>query len=146
MTIYSVLLAVHLIGLALAIGASTLKLVFLFRCNSDYGFVPVFLKVIRQVTKVIISGLVLITLSGIGWLFMGYSFTLLLIIKVVLVGLIWILGPIIDNVIEPKYKKAAPLPGETASTDFVKFQKQFMAMEITATGLFYVILIIGVLI
>ena len=145
MTIYNILLVAHLVGLAMATGASTVKLIFLFKCNSDHSFVPVFLKVIRQVTKVIISGLILITLSGIGWLFMGYGFTPLLIIKVVLVGLIWVMGPVIDNVIEPKYKHAAPIHGETASSDFAKIQKQFMAMEITATGLFYVILIMGVL-
>lgn len=128
MTFYTILLAVHLVGLAMGVGASTVKLVFLFKCNSDYNFVSVFLKIIRPVTKVIISGLILLTLSGIVWLFKGYSFTPLLIIKVILVGLIWILGPVIDNVIEPKYIKSAPLPGETASADFVQFQKQFLAM------------------
>lgn len=145
MTLYTILLTIHLVGLAMGIGASTVKLVFLFKCNSDYNFVSVFLKVIRPITKVIISGLIFLTVSGIVWLFKGYSFTPLLIIKMILVGLIWILGPIIDNVIEPKYIKAAPLPGENASSDFVQFQKQFLAMEITATGVFYVILIMGVL-
>jgi len=145
MTLSTILLFVHLIGLALGVGASTVKLVLLFKCKSDHDFVSVFLKVIRPVTKVIITGLILVTISGVCWIFYGYSFTPLLIVKVTLVGLIWILGPIIDNVIEPKYKKAAPLPGETGSYDFVRFQKMFLLLEMTATGLFYVILLIGVL-
>ena len=48
MTIYSILLAVHLVGLALATGASVVKLVLPFRCNTDAGFVPVLHSVIRR--------------------------------------------------------------------------------------------------
>jgi hypothetical protein len=135
----------HLIGLSLAVGSATVKLVLLFKCNSDYEFVPIFVRISKSVTKIIILGLILITLSGIGWLIAGYSFTPMLIFKVVLVGLVWILGPIIDNSIEPKFIKLAPKPAEGPSPAFVSIQKQYLVFESIATGLFYVITIIGVL-
>lgn len=135
----------HLIGLSLAVGSATVKLVLLFKCYSDSEFVSIFVRISKPVTKIIISGLILITLSGIGWLIAGYSFTPLLIVKVVLVGLVWILGPIIDNGIEPKFIKWAPKPDESPSPAFVRIQKQYLALETIATGLFYVITIIGVL-
>ena len=136
----------HLLGLSLALGASTVKLIILFRCKSDFGYVSVFIRISRHVTKVIITGLILLTLSGIGWLFAGYSFMPVIIVKVVLVGIVWILGPIIDNVIEPKYIKLASESSDAPTISFTGIQNKYLAMEITATGLFYVITILGVLI
>lgn len=143
---FSTLLGIfHLIGLSLAVGSATVKLVLLFKCNSDYEFVSIFVRISRPVTKIIISGLILITLTGIGWLIAGYSFTPMLIVKIVLVGLVWILGPIIDNGIEPKFIKLAPKPPESPSPGFVSILKQYLAFETIATGLFYVITVMGVL-
>jgi hypothetical protein len=138
----SVLLLVHLIGLVLAVGSATVKLVLLLKCNADYAFVPVYLKVARPITRLLILGLVLLTLSGIGWLLIGYPFTSLLVVKIILVGAIWVLGPIIDNVVEPKFMKLAPALGEPASTAFIRAQKQYLTLEIVATLLFYVIIVI----
>lgn len=135
----------HIVGIALGVGAATVKLVLLFKSKCDQSFIPAFLKVIRPVTRIIILGLVILTLSGIGWLIMGYTFTPLLISKIVLVALTWVLGPIIDNVAEPKFVKLAPGPEENASQEFVRAHKQFLALELTATLLFYASLIMGVL-
>jgi len=51
-------------------------------------------------THLIIAGLILLTLSGIGWLILGYGFSAQLIAKIILVVVIWALGPVIDKVIE----------------------------------------------
>ena len=142
----SFLTFVHLIGLAIAIGAATVKLTLLIKCRSNSDFISVFIKASKPITKLIITGLVLLTLSGIGWLLMGYSFTTLLIIKLVFVGAIWILGPVIDNVIEPKFLKLAPASGQQTSSEFSSALNKYIGMEIIATGLFYVIIIIWVLI
>lgn len=136
---------VHVFGLALGVGAATVKVVLLFKCKSNYDFISTFLKVVKPVTMIIILGQVLLTLSGIGWLIAGYSFTVLIIIKIILLGLLWVVGPLIDNVFSPKFQKSAPAPGESASLSFVKSQKQLLVMEILATGLFYVMMILGVL-
>ena len=136
---------VHLIGLIVAVGSATVKTVLLLKSNSDHEFVNTFNKVAGIITKLIISGLILITLSGIGWIILGYSLTPVLIIKIILVAVVWVLGPVIDNVITPKFEKFAPLPGEEASGDFIQIKRQYIFLEITATGLFYVITILGIL-
>jgi hypothetical protein len=140
-SVSSVLAVVHLIGLALGAGAATVKLVLLLRCSADRSFVPVYLEVARLITRQIIVGMGLLTLSGIGWLFLGYRLSPLLIVKLVLVGAIWVMGPFIDNVVEPRFRKLAPAPGEEASPAFVQARKQYAAVEAIATGLFYVIIV-----
>ena len=142
----SLLTFVHLVGLALAVGAATAKLLLLIKCRSNSELVQVFIKVSKPITHLIIIGLILLTLSGIGWLLMGYSFTTLLIIKLVFVAAIWVLGPVIDNVIEPKFLKLAPAGGQQASSEFSSALNKYLGMEIIATGFFYIIIIIWVLI
>jgi hypothetical protein len=142
----SLLTFLHLVGLALAVGAATVKLLLLIKCRSNSDLVLAFIKVAKPITKLIIAGLILLTLSGVGWLLMGYSFTTLLIIKLILVAIIWILGPVIDNVIEPKFLNLAPVSGQQASTEFAAALNKYFGIEIIATGFFYVIIIIWVLI
>lgn len=134
----------HLIGLALGVGAATAKLVLLLKCNADATFVPVFIKVARLITRQIILGIVLLTLSGIGWLLIGYPLTALLIVKVGLVTAIWVLGPIIDNVVQPRFQRLAPAPGEPPSPAFMHVQRQYLMLEVTATLLFYIVIVIWV--
>ncbi len=141
----SILSLTHLVGLALGVGSATVKLVLLIKCKRDFALVPVYLKVARSITKQIILGLALLTLSGIGWLLLGYPFTLQLGIKIVLVVVIWVLGPVIDNVVEPKFQRLAPEHGETASSEFIRIQKKYLALEVVATGFFYLIIGIWVL-
>ena len=127
------------------IHAATAKLALLLKCNADQAFVPVYLAVTRPLTKLIILGLALLTLSAIGWLLVGYDFSLLLIVKLVMVGTIWMLGPIIDNVVEPKFRNLAPHHGEQGSSAFLQIQKRYLVLEAIATGLFYVIIVVWML-
>ena len=140
----SLLTLLHLVGLALAVGAATVKVVLLLKSRADHAFVPIYLKVARPITRLIIGGLVLLTLSGVGWLLLGYPFTTLLIVKLIMVATVWVLGPVIDNVAEPRFKKLAPAPGEPASVDFVRAERQYLVLELAATLLFYVIILIWV--
>lgn len=140
----SLLSLAHLIGLALAVGAATVKFALLLRCSADNAFVPVYLGVARPITRQIILGLLLLTLSGIGWLLLGYKLKSLLVVKLILVAAIWILGPVIDNVVEPRFRKLAPAPGEPPSHAFRRIQKQYLALEAVATGLFYVVILIWI--
>jgi len=141
----SILTLTHLIGLALAVGSATAKLTLLLRCQADHAFVPVYVAVARPITRLIILGLALLTLSGLGWLLVGYPVTPLLVVKLVLVGAIWVLGPIIDNVVEPKFRQLAPTPGESASPAFIRITRRYLTLEAVATGLFYVIVAMWVL-
>ena len=144
-SLWSLLSLAHLLGLALAVGSATVKLVLLIKCRSDPTFVRVYISVARPITRLIISGLVLLTLSGLGWLLLGYPFTALLVVKLLLVGAIWVIGPIIDNVVEPEFRQLAPASGEPGSPAFARISRRYLAMEASATLLFYVIVIIWVL-
>ncbi|HSG80954.1 MAG TPA: hypothetical protein VLC48_01785 [Gemmatimonadota bacterium] len=142
----SLLSLAHLIGLALGVGCATAKLTLLVRCKADHAFVPTYIAVARPITRLIILGLALLTLSGIGWLLVGYPLTPLLLVKLVLVGSIWVLGPVIDNVVEPKFLQLAPGPGESPSPAFIRAQQYYLRLEVIATGLFYVIVALWVLV
>ena len=142
----SLLSLAHLIGLALGVGCATAKLTLLLRARADHAFVPTYIAVARLVTRLIILGLALLTLSGVGWLLVGYQLTPLLVGKIALVGAIWVLGPIIDNVVEPKFRKLAPRLGESASPAFIRIQQRYLLLEVIATGLFYVIVVMWVLV
>jgi hypothetical protein len=71
---------------------------------------------------------------------------LLVTLKLILVVAIWVLGPVIDSVVELKFRKLAPASGETASPEFIRILKQYLTLEVMATGLFYVIIIMWVLV
>lgn len=142
----SLLSLAHLIGLALGLGCATAKLMLLVKCRADHAFVPTYIAVARYVTRLIILGLVLLTLSGVGWLLVGYPLTPVLVVKLVLVGAIWVLGPVIDNVAEPRFRRLAPGSGESPSPAFTRIGRQYLLLEILATGLFYVVVGMWVLV
>ena len=141
----AVLKVVHLLGVALGIGSATAKLTLLLRCRADPAFVAVFLKVTKLLTRQILLGLALLVVSGIGWILMGYPFTPLLITKLVLVGAMFVMGPIIDNVVEPRFKELAPAIGEAPSPEFLRAQSRYLGLEVAATALFYVIVVMWVM-
>lgn len=134
----------HLIGLALGAGAATVKLFLLLKCRSDKSFLKVYFQVARAITRLIIAGMILLTLSGIGFLVVGLPFTPRLAVKVVFVAALWALGPIIDNVFEPKFATLAPEPGAPASPAFITAQQRYVAIEVLATSLFYLIIVIWI--
>ena len=141
----ALLTVVHLVGLALAMGSATVKLTLLLRCGADGDLVAVFIKIARPVTRLIILGMVLLTLSGVGWLLVAYDFTWLLGVKLALFGAVWVLGPVIDNVAEPKFRKLAPAAGTPASPEFMRARQYYLALEIAATFLFYAIVVLWVM-
>lgn len=141
----SLLSAAHLIGLALGVGAATAKLALLLRCRRDHGLVRGYLEVVRPLTRQVVLGMVLLTLSGLGWLWLGYPFTPRLGVKLVLVAAILVAGPIIDNVVEPRFRKLAPGPGKPASPAFLQAQARYLGVEVLATLLFYAIIALWVL-
>ena len=134
----------HLVGLALGLGAATVKIVLMLISRSDPAFVPIYLRVAKPITRQIVLGIIILALSGVGWLLIGYEFSALLIVKIILVAGMFVLGPIIDNVVEPTFRKLAPPPEEAPSPEFRKVQKQLLSLEVAATVLFYVIFALGV--
>jgi len=144
-SLQSLLTLAHLVGLALGIGCATAKLTLISRCKTDPAFLPAFVAATRPITRLIILGLILLTLSGVGWLLLGYPLSPLLVVKLALVAVIWVLGPVIDKVVEPDFLKQLPGPGELASPSFIRIQDRYLLLEVIATGLFYVILVMWIL-
>jgi hypothetical protein len=135
----SLLKVAHLVGFALALGCGTVKLVLLMRTIADRDFVPTFLRVSKPVTRVLVLGLVFLAVSGLGSILLGYPITVLLVTKLALVAAIFVLGPVIDKAVEPKYRKLVPTPGEPSSPEFLQLQRRFVVLEFTANLLFYAI-------
>ena len=125
-------------------GAATAKLLLLIKSKADHTFIPVYIKVAKPLTRQIAVGLILLTVSGIAWLLLGYAVTRQLIVKIILVAAIWMLGPVIDKVIEPKFHRLVPGPGEAGSAAFRRSQTQYLTLEVIATLLFYVIIVLWV--
>ena len=144
-SLHAVLTVVHLLGLALGLGSATAKLTLLLRSRADHEFVAVFLKVTKLLTRQIVLGLILLVVSGIGWILIGYPLTPLLITKLLLVGSMFVMGPIIDHVIEPKFKALAPEMGEAPSPEFMRTQTWYLALETAATAMFYGIVVMWVM-
>lgn len=144
-SLYTVILIVHLVGLSLGVGSATVKNILLLKCNSNYEFITTYGQVVRTLTKTIIAGLILLTVTGISWFFLGYTLHTYIIIKMVLVLSIWVLGPIIDNIYEPRFFKAAPVEGASPTRNFIRAKNQYMTVDFLATAIFYVIIIMWVL-
>ena len=104
-----------------------------------------FIEFVGFIVRIIITGLIFLTLSGIVWLILGASWNTTLIIKIILVVILWTLGPYIDNVVEPKFRKLSPLPGQQALPEFIQIQKKYLLIEGVATILFYIITFMGVM-
>jgi hypothetical protein len=136
---------VHLLGVGLALGSATTKLTLLLKSKADHGFVPTYVAVTKPITRLILTGTALLVVSGIGWLLMGYPLNDLLIIKLVLVGIIIVLGTTLDKFVEPKFLKSAPNPGQLPSPEFIQIQNRYVLVETTATGLYYVIVVMWLL-
>ena len=135
---------IHLLGLAMAVGVGAVKVLLLIKCYKDHSLLQAYFRLVKPMTGMLIAGFILLTLTGIAWIVMGYPFTLLLGVKVALVVLVWIIGPYIDNVVEPVLVKLAPQPGEKASAEFLAVQKKHLILETVAEGLFILIIIIWV--
>jgi hypothetical protein len=140
----TLLLPVHLLGLALGVGGATVKLALVLRSRSEPGFVPVLLAVRRPITRFIIAGLALATLSGIAWLVQGYPWSPRLVAKVAVVAALWVLGPVIDNVVEPRLVRAAPAAGAAPGVEFLAAQRTYLVFEVGATLLMYAAFGLGV--
>jgi hypothetical protein len=141
---WSILLFVHLVGVSLSVGAATVKLFLLLKSRYDYSFIHSYIQVAKPVTLVILTGLILLILSGIGWLLLGYPLTNVLILKLLMVGFSIVCGSLLGKVVEPKFDKLLPSVGLEATVEFTAVQKQYITFEFAATGTFYAIIILWV--
>lgn len=137
---------VHLVGLALALGAAGVKVSLLLACRRDPGLAPEYVRLARPITRLIVAGMMLLTVSGVAWLVLGRPFTPLLVAKIALAAGVWVIGPIIDNVVEPAFVRLAPAVGAAATPAFARAQGRHLALELLATGLLAAVTVLGVIV
>lgn len=113
-TAWLMLKLLHLPGMALMIGAEAVKITLLAAARSNAALSPVYLRVAKPVTRLIVLGLALAILSGIGWIALGRPFTPVLA-KLVLVVALGASGAFIDKVVEPRFARLAAEAGTAAS-------------------------------
>jgi hypothetical protein len=142
-SLWKVVTFIHLSGLVLGVGAATVKIGLVLAANADRTHVPAYVRVSKLITRFIVLGLVLLTVSGIALLVMGATFTQLLVVKLIAVVAVWSIGPFIDNVVEPKLDLLAPVPGEEPTPEFLAVQKQHLRLEVTALLLFFLATVMG---
>lgn len=135
----------HFVGLGLALGAATTKLVLLGRARADRAVLAAFLAVAPAITRLILLGTGLLVVSGIIWLLAGYPLGGLLIAKVILVAIAFVVGGAMARLIEPRFFQLAPKPADSISPEFSRVYRQYLAAEGLATGLYYFIVIVWVL-
>lgn len=135
----------HFLGVGLALGSATTKLMLLLKARADHAFVPTYVAVAKPITRLILIGTALLVLSGILWLLIGYPLSSLLVVKIILVVMVFVVGGSMDKLIEPKYYELAPKPSDPVLPEFIRIQKLYQVAEAMATGLYYVIVVMWVL-
>jgi len=136
----TVLGVVHVTGLALGMGAATVKFGAVAR-SRDPRIARAFLELSPSMTRPIVLGMVLLTLSGIGWMILGYPMSRELGLKFAPVAALWVLGPWIDKQVEPRFAGAVAAAGDSLSPAFTAAHRRFLLIEGVATGLFYLIVL-----
>src|SRR5574342_237524 len=125
----------HLLGMALMLGAAASKIALLAASLRDPAFSPAYPRVARTLTRLLVSGLVLATLSGAAWLVLGRPVTPALWAKLGLAAALWGVGPVIDKVVEPHFARLAVDPALASSPEAVRRGRQYLAVEALATAL-----------
>jgi len=56
-----------------------------------------------------------------------------------------VIGPVIDKVIEPRFRRLSEASGEGASTELLRVRGRLLVLEIVATGLLFFVVILWTL-
>ncbi len=144
-TTWLALRLLHLLGMALTVGAAAVKATLLVETSFDAAFAAIYLRVARPVTRLILLGMALAVLSGIGWIALGRPFTPALLVKVVLVAALVGVGAVIDKVVEPRFARLAGDARTAASAEAARIGRQYLAAELAATAPIFAIAALGAL-
>ncbi len=135
---------IHLFGLAFGVGAVTVNLILMMRSRSNKDFAPVFMRASKPIAMLVFLGLILLTLSGIGFAALGYLEKQLLLAKHILVAVLWVNGLFVMFSLSPKLIKLAPKPGQPLKQEFLSIQRQVQVMGTLGIILWYTITVMGV--
>jgi hypothetical protein len=143
--VWSIIGLIHNLGLAFGVGGATANLALMMKSRSDKEFTPVFMKASEPIAKLTFLGLILLTLSGIGFFVLGYPEKQLLLLKHILVAVLWVSGLLMMFVYQPRLGRLAPKPGQPPTTEFFSVQKIVQALGMILLILWYAITIMSTL-
>lgn len=134
---------VHLIGLAFGVGGVTANAILMIKTRSNKEFTPIIMKAVVLIGKLVFFGLVLLTVSGIGFLYLGYPLARLTV-KLFLVGALWIEGPLV-HYFTSRLAKLVPNPSQPASPEFLSIKRKTQVIGMIGVILWYMTTALGVL-
>jgi hypothetical protein len=168
----SVFIFIHIVGLAFGLGGVTVNFALMIKARFDKELASIIPRVSKTIGPLIFLGLVLLTISGIGFVHLGYPLTRTLVVKLHLVGVLWVEGLLIsylssklgrlapkshladiDREIERVKKHVSaglsgsvlePL-GEPPSLKFLSTRRKMQALATVGLFLWYTITVLGVL-
>jgi hypothetical protein len=134
----------HTIGLAFGLGGVTASFVLMIKSRFDRELASTIINVSKTIAPLIFLGLVLLTISGIGFMRLGYPLTRTLAIKHALVVALWIVGPIMLY-LTSKLEKLSSKPGEPPSPKFLSTRTKVQALAVVGLVLWYATTFLGVI-
>jgi hypothetical protein len=135
---------IHIIGLALGLGGVTVNVALMVKARFDKELASIIPKVSRIIGPLIFLGLVLLTISGIGFVHLGYPLTRTLTVKLDLVVVLWVEGLLISY-LGSKIGRLAPKLGEPPSPKFLSTRRKMQALAVVGVVLWYTTTALGVL-
>jgi hypothetical protein len=134
----------HTVGLAVGLGGVTVNVTLMIKSRFDKELASNMAKILKTIGLLIFLGLVFLTISGIGFMRLGYPVTRTLAVKHVLVVALWIIGPLIFY-FTSKLAKLSPKPREYPSAKFLSTKRKMQALAAVALILWYTTTALGVL-
>lgn len=132
---------VHVIGSALGVGGVTANVVLWTKARFDKELAPAILKIVELIGKLIFLGLILLTLSGIGFLYLGFPLARLTV-KLSLVAALWVESPLV-HYLTSRVANLAPKPGQPQSPEFLSIKRKTQVVGTIGVILWYTTTAIG---
>jgi hypothetical protein len=134
----------HTVGLAFGLGGVTANVMLMIKARFDKELASTIIKILKTIGTLIFLGLVLLTISGIGFMRLGYPLTRTLAVKHVLVVALWIEGPLIFY-LTSKLAKLSPKQGEPPSPKLISTRRKMQALAAVGLVLWYTTTVLGTL-
>ncbi len=115
------------------------------RAAADRHLAAAYARLVPSITRVIVAGMALLTASGAVWIVQGRPWTPALFVKIGLAAGVWILGPIIDKVVEPAFLRTLGATATAPSPECVRARRRYVTLEFMATGLLGATTVLGCL-
>jgi len=135
---------IHTVGLAFGLGGVTINVVLTIKARFDKELASTIIKILKTIGPLIFLGLLLLTISGIGFMRLGYPLTRTLAVKHILVVALWVESPLIFY-LTSKLAKLAPKQGEPPSHKFLSTKMKMQALVAVGVFLWYTTTALGTL-